>query len=332
MRRLLMLLALGLVLTIIVLPAVIVKSCRYPDTSPADRPAPGGGIVVRVLVHTTGDIVSLPLEEYVAGVVAAEMPTSFELEALKAQAVIARTFTACHLRSMGGQGVKDNPGADITTDIWSGGQAWMSKAEARREWGWFGFYSRWTRVEEAVNATAGLVLTHNGVPIEAAYHSTCGGATENSEDVWSEAVPYLRGVDCDWCAHSQWTEVVTEVTVGAMAKALGLDAGVLSAGAGQGRTYLEVTSVTPSGRAKTVRVGELVVRGLEFRRALGLRSVRFTHTAEGDVIRFVTSGYGHGVGLCQYGADGMARSGRDFREILDHYYTDVELESLNNGF
>lgn len=330
MRRLLTLLALGLVLTIIVLPAVIVKSCRYPDTAPADHGGPVSGLTVRVLVHTTGDIVSLPLEEYVAGVVAAEMPTSFGLEALKAQAVIARTFTARNLRALGGSGVPDNPAADVTTDIWAGGQAWMSKSEARREWGLFGFYGRWARVEQAVSATAGLVLTHNGVPIQAAYHSTCGGATENSEDVWTEALPYLRGVGCDWCAHSQWARAETEVTVASMAQAFGLDAGVLAAG-GQSRGYLEVISATPSGRAKLVRVGELEVRGLEFRRALGLRSARFTYTVEGSTIRFVTAGYGHGVGLCQYGADGMAQADHDFRAILDHYYTDVELEPLDPG-
>lgn len=332
MRRAVAVFVLALLFVLVVLPAVIVKGCHYPDTSltpgsASAAPNPN----VRVFVHSTGTIVTVPLEEYVAGVVAAEMPTSFGLEALKAQAVIARTFAVRNMRAFGGQGVPGRPGADVTTDIWNGGQAWMSEADARKEWGPFGFYGRWAKVQDAVSATAGLILTYNSVPIEAAYHSTCGGGTENSEDVWQEALPYLRGVTCTWCSSSPHMRHETEVSVRGLEQAFGFGAGVLAAAAGQGRPYVQVLEKTPTGRAKSVRVGEKVVRASEFRRALGLESARFTVTASGSVLRFVTVGYGHGVGLCQYGADGLARAGRNFREILAFYYTGTEIESLAAG-
>ncbi|MEW6031997.1 MAG: stage II sporulation protein D [Bacillota bacterium] len=326
MRRVLVVFVLGLFFVLVLLPAIIVRGCRYEDTS--NRGGHPASPVVRVLLHRTGEVIALPLEEYVVGVVAAEMPASFGLEALKAQAVIARTFAVARMKVFGGQGVPGRSDADVTTDIWAGGQSWMSKAEARKAWGFFSFYGRWARMEEAARVTEGLILTADGVPIEAVYHSTCGGATENSEDVWQEALPYLRGVTCDWCAHSPWMHRETEVSVTGIEQAFGLGSGVLAAFAGQGRPSLEIVDQTPSGRAKTVKVGTTLVRGLEFRRALGLPSARFTFTVSGSTVRFINSGYGHGVGLCQYGADGMARAGKDFREILAFYYTGTEVEAL----
>lgn len=331
MRRVAAVTFLALLFVLVVLPAVIVKSCRYPDTSEAGDGATESPSV-RVYVHTTGQIVSLPLEEYVAGVVAAEMPTSFELAALKAQAVLARTFAVRNMRSAGGQGVVGQPEADVTTDIWGGGQAWLSRDEARRQWGVFSFYSRWQKVDEAVSGTAGLILTYQGLAIEVAYHSTCGGATENSEDVWSAAVPYLRGVTDPWCAGSPWTRGETDIAVSTLERAFGLDAGVLAAAAGQGRPYLRVLDKTPSGRAKKVRIGEKEVGPSEFRKALGLPSARFTYTISGATLHFVTQGYGHGVGLCQYGAEGMAQAGKDYREILAFYYSGTEVGPYRTGF
>jgi len=333
-RRIIAACLLGLFLVLVVLPVVIVKGCRYPDSSQAgpDTVEGEGSCEIRVWVHTKGQVVTLKLEDYIAGVVAAEMPTSFEMEALKAQAVVARTFAVRNMRRFGGQGVPGHPEADVSTDIWSGGQAWLSEDDARRQWGVLGFYSRWQRVTEAAAATAGLIVTYNGVPIEAAYHSTCGGATENSEDVWQEALPYLRGKTDPWCADSPWTRHETDISVAAVEKAFGLGAGVLAAAAGQGRPYLQILDKSPTGRAKTIRVGEKTVTASEFRRALGLESARFTYTASGGTLHFVTSGYGHGVGMCQYGANGMAKAGKTFRDILEFYYTGVEIEPMKAGF
>lgn len=333
MRRIIALSFLGLLLVLVVLPAVIVKGCYYPDTSPATPDSANGGESpdINVWVHTTGQVVTLPLEEYVAGVVAAEMPTSFELEALKAQAMVARTFAVSHMRAYGGQGVAEHPQADVSTDIWGGGQAWLSEDAARDQWGVIGFYARWQKVTEAAAATAGLILTYQGVPIEAAYHSTCGGATENSEDVWQEALPYLRGVSDPWCAASPWMNHTTDISVTAMEKAFGLSSGVLAATAGQGRPYVQVLEKTPSGRARSIRIGEKTVTASEFRKALGLESARFTYTVSGGTLHFVTSGYGHGVGMCQYGANGMALAGKTYRDILTFYYTGVDIEPLRTG-
>ncbi len=333
MRRAIAIAFLGLLFVLVVLPAVIVKGCQYPDSSSQgpeavqDPSSPD----IRVWVHTTGQVVVQELEDYVTGVVAAEMPASFEPEALKAQAVMARTFAIRNMRSFGGQGVAGHPEADVTTDIWSGGQAWLSLEQAKQQWGAFGFYARWQKVAEAVSATAGLIATSNGVPIEAAYHSTCGGATENSEDVWQEALPYLRGVTDPWCSASPWMTHETDISVTAMEKAFGLGSGVLTAAAGQGRPYVQVLEKTASGRARTIRVGEKTVSASEFRRATGLESARFTYTVSEGTLRFITHGYGHGVGLCQYGANGMALAGKSFRDILTFYYIGVDVAPFRSG-
>jgi stage II sporulation protein D len=331
LRRVAAVTFLALLFVIVILPAVIVKSCRYPDTSEAGQSG-SASLIVRVWVHTTATVVSLPLEDYVTGVVAAEMPTSFDLEALKAQAVLARTFAIRHLRAAGGPGVVGRPGADVTTDIWADGQAWLSEADAHRQWGVFAFYGRWQKVREAVQGTAGLVLASQGVPIEVAYHSTCGGATENSEDVWTEAVPYLRGVADPWCAGSPWATKETDVSPDLLERVFGLEAGTLAAGGDQRRPYVQITEETTSGRAMRIRVGEKEVTSSEFRKALGLPSARFTYTTAEGVLHIVTQGYGHGVGLCQYGADGLARSGKDYREILAFYFAGTEVVLYSPGF
>ena len=329
MRRAIAIAFLALLFVLVALPAIIVKGCQYSDT--AAWPSVTQEPAVRLLVHTTGRLVTLPLEEYVAGVVAAEMPTSFEPEALKAQAVIARTFAVRNLRALGGQGVAGRTDADLTTDIWAGGQAWLSQDDARTQWGALGFYGRWQKVEAAVTGTAGLVVTASGVPIQAAYHSTCGGATENSEDVWQEALPYLRGVTDPWCADSPWTRRETDVAVADLAKAFGLDAGVLTTAAGKGHAYVEVVEKTPTGRARRLRVGEKEMTVSAFRRATGLPSARLSFTVSGGVLHFVTVGYGHGVGLCQYGANGMAKAGKDYRAILLFYFAGTEVEAFRAG-
>ncbi|MGI6036770.1 MAG: stage II sporulation protein D [Limnochordia bacterium] len=294
-----------LLLSIIAVPAFLVSGF-YRQPQPAGRPR------VRLYRHDTGQLVHLDLEEYLIGVVAAEMPARFNMEALKAQAVAARTYA---LRAIEASGPAHGPhlSSDFRTD-----QAWASREALQRKWGNAGFYMYWHRIAQAVAATEGEVLTYQGELIFPAYHSTSGGRTENSENYWSSPLPYLRSVPSPYEEHSPHYRSYQELTWADMAKALGIKDGPLP--------KIEVISRYPGGRVRRVAVGNYSFTGREIREKLGLRSNWFDIAVVDGIIRFNLRGNGHGVGMSQYGADGMARLGYNYREILSHYYRGARLE------
>ncbi|MCL5039915.1 MAG: stage II sporulation protein D [Firmicutes bacterium] len=305
----------------IILPALLTRGCLVSPSKKA--PQPRGGITlitIKVYLEKEKRILEMPLEEYLMGVVAAETPASFEPEALKAQAVAARTYALKRMRQFGGRGSQEHPGADICTDP-QHGQAWVSWPELTRIWG-NNYTTYRKKVEEAVLSTSGLVIVYNGFLIDPVFHSTSGGRTENSEDVWSEKVPYLRSVVCDYDRHSPYYQTTLEMTLREMARKLGnaVPTSTLSNGGG-----LRVLERSDTGRIKTIRVGGQEMKGTDFRTALGLPSTNFTWEYQGDKIRFTVRGYGHGVGMSQYGADGLARNGKNYIEILQYFYTGVKI-------
>ena len=312
--------------------------------------------LINVYRHDLDQVVTMELEEYVKGVVAAEMPTSFHMEALKAQAVAARTLALYLLRH--NQPLPDHPEAVISTDYRTH-QAWRSAESAREEWG-ISYYWRWAKIAKAVSETRGLIMLYGDEVIYPAYHASSGGRTEDSENYWTSSMPYLRGVDDPYSADDRYRQteavVAKERLVQAVATLAGRDVaavlgrnagaggaadrersgtGVESAGGGDARSTsgslrgvtLEVLSRFPSGRVERVRVGEVVVSGRQLREALGLRSNWFEVEDLGDAVRFIVRGYGHGIGMSQYGADAMGRAGFTFDQILTHYYTGVEIVS-----
>lgn len=275
-------------------------------------------------------MMDLPLEEYIAGVVAAEMPASFHPEALKAQAVIARTYSLVKARR---GGCTVNPGADLCTDS-TCCQAWDDIRAVAEKWPEkeASFYLE--RVLNAVESTRGMVLMYREELAQTVYHSTCGGETEAAADVWSGGgdVPYLQSVECSFCRHSPHYTGEQDMDPASYAGALRKESGVLPV-LGEGNIPLmEVVSRSGSGRNTLLRIGSSgrLYRGEEIRHLLGLPSTYFRWQAEGDRIIFYTRGYGHGVGLCQYGADGMASQGYSFPEILQFYYRGTEVRLLNN--
>lgn len=314
------------VLVILLLPALLVRGLDL-------EPRPGGSesksitsaVNVRVLVHSTGRIEEMPLEEYVLGVVAAEMPASFGMEALKAQTVAARTYVARRMTAFGGPGCSEHPGADICTDP-SHAQAWMSREEMRKAWGVFNFERYYTRLEEAVSSTAGLVMTYNDQPVDPVYHSTSGGPTEDASEVWQGAVPYLKSVPCDYCRHSPYYSHVMEMSLEELGTRLKDRDVPVFLQSGKGRPEIAATSAT--GRVKALRLAKTVIRGQDIRSVLGLPSTRFTAEIRGRTVVFTLRGKGHGVGMCQYGADGMAKEGKSFRDILTYYYTGVKIRNM----
>ncbi len=277
---------------------------------------------VKVFISQTKQVKELPIEEYLVGVVAAEMPAKFHSEALKAQAVAARTFTLKRMAQEAGSG-NPHPQADICTDH-NHCQAWKDEEAMRRDWG-SAYEENLDKIRKAVADTRGQAIYYQGKLIDPVYHSTSNGKTENSEDVWQSKVPYLRSVSSLWDRQSPKYSTSVEVPVEKLS-ALGPSGGVQQVSTGGGG-LIRVLSYTSTGRIKTVSIGGKTLDANEMRRALGLPSTDLTWTVKSGRVVFHATGNGHGVGMSQYGAKGMAQEGKNFKEILKHYYTGVELKS-----
>ncbi|MBO5245290.1 MAG: stage II sporulation protein D [Selenomonadales bacterium] len=279
-------------------------------------------MTIRVWLHEQGRIEEMSMTDYLIGAVSAEMPAAFEEEALRVQAVAARTYAMQQMAAYGGSGYN---GADISTDH-RVHQAYMNEEQCREKWGVE--YERYhAKVRRAVESTAGEVAVYDGSLIRALYHSTCGGRTASSAEVWGRAVPYLVSVQCDWDAQAPRRQEVQRVAIDEVADKLGIEAAVMTAGA-DGSETVQVIARTESGRIESVRIGEKTYAGSDVRAKLGLRSTNFTAHTESDSLVFTTIGYGHGAGLCQYGADGMAKAGYSYRDILAHYYQGIDIIPL----
>lgn len=308
---------------------LLLRGCaiaRRGETSIDDVQAPEEPVSAMIAVYDDEKdaVVHMPLETYLCGVVAAEMPASFEPEALKAQAVAARTFTLRRLAACGGTPC-GRGGADICTDS-ACCQSYRTAAQLKKSWGANADYY-FAKVEDAVYGTAGEVATYGGALIEALYHSTAGGMTENAENVFASAQPYLVSVSSpgeEGSAH--YADSLTLSKKNFIKK---INAAFPNAGLSEKKleTQVEITARFPSGRVKTVRLGGAETTGRLFRKALDLPSANFTIAFTGDSVRISTKGYGHGVGMSQYGANAMAREGSDYRAILAHYYTGIEVEN-----
>lgn len=276
--------------------------------------------IVPVYRDDIGAVVAMDLEEYVKGVVAAEMPVSFHLEALKAQAVAARTYALQLVRD--GQYLRDHPEALISTNP-NVHQAWVSREDLKKRWG-TAYLVRWAKITRAATATRGMVLVFDGELIFPAYHSSSGGRTEDSEKYWTGVVPYLRSVDDPYIAGSRYEETEAIIDTPQLVETV---LGPLQPSLDGSSPVVEVISRYPSGRVESVRVGEQLLTGRKLRETLGLRSNWFHVESEGNATVFRVKGYGHGVGMSQYGADGMGRAGFTFDRILTHYYTGIEVVS-----
>lgn len=328
MKQAILLFGILVIVAVVILPAFIVRGL-YPGaggiTNPA-KPARGEEVYVRVFLHENGRITEMPLEEYVNGVVAAEMPAGFEPEALKAQAVAARTFAVKNMAAFGGSGLAEHPGADISTDHRSG-QAWLSEEQLKERWG--AAYPKYReKITRAVADTAGMIAVYNGEPIHAVFHSTSGARTASAKEVWGSDYPYLVSVDCPWDQNAPRYQDTKEFALADIETILGAGSGVVTALKTGSSGAVAVLNRTDSGRVDKMRIGSSVLSGVEIRDKMGLRSTNFTFSVQGDKLVVKTIGYGHGVGLCQYGANGMAKEGRDFRQILTHYYTGVSLRNI----
>lgn len=258
----------------------------------------------------------MTLERYLTGVVRGEMPASFEMEALRAQAAAERSYVYYQLAA----GRKDaHPNADFCTDH-TCCSAYLSETAAREKWG--GDFAPWnTRVEQAVSDTDGQVVLYNGRPILAVFHSSSAGRTAAAGDVWSGDLPYLVSVDSPEGEETVPNYYSTVTFTAAEAKEKLLAAHPELKLSGTPDRWFGAAAENGSGRVETVSVGGTDIEGTELRRIFGLRSACFTVAADSESVTFRVTGYGHGVGMSQYGANQLAREGKTWQEILEWYYT-----------
>lgn len=268
-----------------------------------------------------GSVMEMDLGTYLVGVLRAEMPASFPEEALKAQAVAARTYTLYKLA--GGTGHEN---ADICTDH-TCCQAYLEEEAARENWGGDAAYYE-EKVRAAVKETDGEVMLYDGAPILAVFHSASAGLTRPAGEVWTTDVPYLQPVDSPENAERipNYYSRVTFTAAEFKEKFLAAHPEADFSGAVSGWISGAVTD--SAGSVEHITIGGVQVKGTQVRSIFGLRSACFTwETGEKGVTFFVT-GYGHGVGMSQYGAGTMAEEGADYREILTHYYSGVEIQNI----
>jgi stage II sporulation protein D len=326
--------ALALALFAVLLPVAVAKPApspapaevsASPSPEPSPSPSPRGTLdaAETVMLVRNGAAESLPLDEYLAGVVAAEMPASFEPAALEAQCVAARTYA----RYRAAQGAH---GGGLCADP-ACCEAYLGEAELRARWG-EDFEANMEKIRAAVAATDGLVMTYGGEPIFAAFHSSSPGRTEDCAAVWGGGTPYLVSVETPETAETVpgFREEKSMTAAEFKNTALAALPGAVFVSGPEG--WLSDAEYTPSGRLASVRVGSVRVTGTELRRIFSLRSACVTWSVSEESVTFTTEGYGHGVGMSQYGANELAKAGRSAAEILAHYYPGAELVKIvENG-
>jgi len=289
------------------------------------------GKTINVFNYQTQKLMIMDFEEYIVGVVAAEMPASFDIEALKTQAVAARTYAYKRLIEPDVTIKQYHPQADVITSP-AICQAWSSEDELKAKWGRWDYVKYKKKIIEAVGETRGEVLLYEDKLIDPVYHASCGGIkTEDSGDVWKYNFPYLQSVECSGHEDKHIQDTKT-IAIRSIDVALGSNLEAVPAAKLQGsiNNYIQVLEKTKTGRIKTLSINGKKLSGTEVRAKLGLKSTLFTWQVNSDNITFITRGYGHAVGMCQYGADDFAKQGKKYDEILKHYYQGAVLGKIPN--
>ena len=282
-----------------------------------------GNETIRVYITETGEIEEVNLEDYICGVVSNEMPANFEKEALKAQAVTARTYLAskklnrCTLHE----------GIDICDSTHC--QVYTSKEKRLEKWGADYANEYWNKIKEAVDETSGQVLSYEGeLVLYPQFFSTSSGQTENSEDVYLGEIPYLRSVASTGEESAPKYTSDKTLKISDFVYLLNSNFTNLNVTVENIKNNFNIKLSSAAGGVIKLNINNVEIRGVDFRKALSLNSTNFTYEFNGDYITFHCKGYGHGVGMSQWGANAMAKNGSNYEEILKHYYTGVEITNL----
>ena len=297
-----------LIIAVLLIPIAVI-SFREKETNFSLLQEPN--VIVRLKIN--GEIRELPLEEYLVGVVAAEMPALFHEEALKAQSIAARTYALSKLDNS-----KEYDLVATTAD-----QAYLTIEQMKEKWA-ADFALYYEKIKECVAETKNIVITYNNELISAYYFSMSNGYTEDAMSVFNEDKEYLKSVEVIWDNEELRNYIVeVKMTENDFCSALGIQCSNLE---------FNILSVSSTNRVLEVELNNTKMSGVEFRSKLGLRSTDFTITRLDGYIYIETRGYGHGVGMSQYGANGMANEGKKYTEILAYYYQNTELVNYNSIF
>lgn len=277
---------------------------------------------IKLLHKDTDEVEEVKLDDYIACVVSAEMPVSYELEALKAQAIVARTYTIYKITTS-----KKHDNADIC-DKSTCCQAWISKENRLKRWKESDAQNNWNKIIMAVNETAGKIVTYNNKPINAFFHANSGGKTEIPFYVWGgSGYPYLQVVETSgedaysqYSSEAEFTKEELEKKIREKHSDFEIDL--------EENNCIEIKERDNSNRVVTVKIGNLNLSGVETRTLLGLRSANFTVDISNNKVKFKVIGYGHGVGMSQTGADALAKQGKNCEEIIKHFYSGVEIKDM----
>ena len=271
-----------------------------------------------------GTIEEMPMDKYLLGVLRAEMPASFEPEALKAQAVAARTYT---LYKMEQGGIMRHPDADACDDI-TCCKAYRTAEDAAADWGAEALYYE-EKLARAVAETDGEAIVYDGQPVLAVFFSSAAGHTQGAGEVWQSDLPYLKSVDSPEDASLVPNYYSTVRFTAQEFRDLFCAAYPTAKLGGDTGSYLTDIRRNDAGFVSTLCVGGVTVKGNDLRTVLGLRSPSFTVEADGSALTFHVTGYGHGVGMSQYGANAMAKEGYTCEEILEHYFSGAQVAAWN---
>ena len=264
----------------------------------------------------TEKITEISREDYIFGVVAAEMPALYDIEALKAQSVAAYTY-ACYNRNL-----RKDEKYDLSTDP-NDSQCFITKAQAQEKWGSKAEEYK-EKIETAVRETENYVIKYNNEIILAVYHAISNGKTEDCSNVWGKGYNYLKSVDSSWDKESPDYKKTVEFTTEELKEKIGSN---IKWGK-KPQNFFGKCTYYKSGNVKEIALCSTKISGVEIRKKLDLRSSCFKVEYKNGKFLFTTYGYGHGVGMSQYGANALASQGKDFKEILSHYYTDCTVEKL----
>ncbi|MBP1934804.1 stage II sporulation protein D [Ammoniphilus resinae] len=331
MKRVGMGLAILLAITLLI-PAIVTYFISDDETDPttATRTTTGpppsfetlkNQIPISVYRTESKQVEIYPIEEYITGVVAAEMPADFEMEALKAQALAARTYI---IRRVAEKDFSDVPENAFVTDTIKH-QVFLDEEQRKAVWG-RDYTWKDNKVKQAVVETAGKVLTYDGKPINATFFSTSNGYTENSEEYWANKIPYLRSVEVPWDKESPKYQTKLEFPIRELEQKLNIR---VASAASAPTAWSKVLDQTTGNRIGKMKIGEKEFSGREIREKLGLPSSAFEWQIQNGKVHITAFGYGHGVGMSQWGANGMAQEGKKADEIVQYFYKGIAIEDYH---
>ncbi len=308
-------------LTFCLIPYLINGRSTAPQTATQSAEA----FSIKLYRHESKKIEEIPLKEYLCGVVSAEMQANYEREALKAQAVAACTYTMYRYEYL-----QENPDVDnghrgaYVCDDYAHCKSYLSRDSAEDRWGKEWFEKYYPNIEAAVNQVYGQVITFEGKVINAVFHAISSGTTEPAENVWGAEIPYLKSVD----SSVDTTADGYETTVSFSADEVKQKLSELSISVdGDPTEWFSAPTLGSAGSVASVSVNGKNISGTQIRSLFGLRSTAFAITATSESITFTVRGYGHQVGMSQNGANELAKQGKNYTEILQHYYSGVEIQS-----